>query len=38
MDGRIAGYAGVFLGDVAEIMTIGVDPIFQRRGIGRALL
>lgn len=35
----VVGYAGLwFDGDVAQIMTIGVDPGHQRHGIGRQLL
>ncbi|MDT0166128.1 ribosomal protein S18-alanine N-acetyltransferase [Actinotalea sp. AC32] len=38
-DGVLVGYAGLwFDGDVAQVMTIGVDPVAQRRGIGTALL
>ncbi len=35
----VVGYAGLwFDGDVAQVMTIGVDPAYQRHGVGRALL
>jgi ribosomal-protein-alanine N-acetyltransferase len=35
----VVGYAGLwFDGDVAQVMTIGVDPGHQRHGIGRQLL
>jgi len=35
----VVGYAGLwFDGDVAQVMTIGVDPRYQRHGVGRALL
>jgi [ribosomal protein S18]-alanine N-acetyltransferase len=35
----VAGYAGLwFDGDVAQVMTVGVDPAYQRHGVGRALL
>ncbi|MBV9010934.1 MAG: ribosomal protein S18-alanine N-acetyltransferase [Pseudonocardiales bacterium] len=35
----VIGYVGlVRAGDEAEIHTLAVDPIYQRRGIGRALL
>jgi ribosomal-protein-alanine N-acetyltransferase len=42
-DGRLVGYAGIaFVAGPphaeAEIHTIGVDPAYQRRGIGRELL
>ncbi|GGC10254.1 ribosomal protein S18-alanine N-acetyltransferase [Cellulomonas carbonis] len=38
-DGVLVGYAGLwFDGDVAQVMTIGVDPAAQRRGIGTSLL
>ncbi|MDR1635560.1 MAG: ribosomal protein S18-alanine N-acetyltransferase [Bifidobacteriaceae bacterium] len=37
--GRVAGYAGVFLGlDSAEIMTIAIEPAVRRRGLGRRLM
>jgi len=36
---RIVGYAGLwFDGEVTQVMTIGVDPAYQRHQIGRALL
>ena len=36
---QVIGYAGLwFDGDVTQIMTIGTDPAWQRRGVGRALL
>lgn len=39
LTGLVLGYAGVaLLGDVAEVVTIGVDPAAQRTGAGRALL
>nr|WP_297428671.1 ribosomal protein S18-alanine N-acetyltransferase [uncultured Actinotalea sp.] len=35
----LVAYAGLwFDGDVAQVMTIGVDPAAQRRGLGSALL
>jgi ribosomal-protein-alanine N-acetyltransferase len=35
----VIGYAGLwFDGDVAQVMTIGVDPEYQRLGVGRELL
>ena len=35
----VVGYAGLwFDGDVAQIMTIGVDPAFQHQGVGSTLL
>jgi ribosomal-protein-alanine N-acetyltransferase len=35
----VIGYAGLwFDGDVAQVMTIGVDPDHQRLGVGRELL
>lgn len=37
--GPVVGYAGLwFDGDVTQVMTIGVDPAYQGRGIGRQLL
>lgn len=38
VDGRLAGYAGVALDPEWTVMTIGVLPWAQRRGIARALL
>ncbi len=36
---RVVGYAGLwFDGDVTQVMTIGVDPACQRRGVGRELM
>lgn len=38
-DGVLVGYAGLwFDGDVAQVMTLGVAPAAQRRGVGTALL
>ena len=38
-DGKVVGYAGVMLaGDVTDILTLTVDPMFRRRGIARELL
>ncbi|PZR54903.1 ribosomal-protein-alanine N-acetyltransferase [Xylanimonas oleitrophica] len=35
----VVGYAGLwFDGDVTQVMTVGVDPAWQRRGVGRALM
>lgn len=35
----VVGYAGLwFDGEVTQVMTIGVDPEYQRLGVGRALL
>lgn len=36
--GELIGWAGVLLGDVAEVLTIGVSAAHQRRGIGAVLL
>ena len=36
--GRVVGYAGVALGADAEVMTIGVETVWRRRGVGAALL
>ena len=36
---QLVGYAGLWDdGEVTQVMTIGVDPQFQRQGIGRVLL
>ena len=35
---RLVGYAGVNLGDDAEVMTVGVDPAHRRRGLARRLM
>ncbi|MCW2721419.1 ribosomal protein S18-alanine N-acetyltransferase [Pseudonocardia sp.] len=42
-DGKLVGYAGLAIvasppHAEAEVHTIGVDPVYQQRGIGRALL
>ncbi|WP_419704230.1 ribosomal protein S18-alanine N-acetyltransferase [Promicromonospora sp. NFX87] len=38
-DQPVVGYAGLwFDGDVTQVMTIGVDPVVQRHGVGRQLL
>ena len=38
-DGQLLGWAGVMMiADAAEILTVGVVPSAQRRGIGRQLL
>lgn len=38
-DGRLVGYGGIaVLGSEAEIHTLGVEPSWQHRGVGRALL
>ncbi|MCL2595501.1 MAG: GNAT family N-acetyltransferase [Promicromonosporaceae bacterium] len=37
--GHIVGYAGLwFDGEVAQVMTIGVDFAWQRRGVGRVMM
>lgn len=36
--GQIVGYAGVALGHTSQVMTIGVDSAWRRRGIGSALM
>src|SRR5690625_87238 len=36
--GQIRGYAGITLGETAQVMTIGVHPEHRRQGIGRMLL
>ncbi|MDR1151075.1 MAG: ribosomal protein S18-alanine N-acetyltransferase [Bifidobacteriaceae bacterium] len=36
-DGEVVGYAGVFLGDTPDIMTVGVLPAARRQGIGRTM-
>ncbi|WP_425955001.1 ribosomal protein S18-alanine N-acetyltransferase [Xylanimonas sp. McL0601] len=36
---RVVGYGGLwFDGDVTQIMTVGVDPAWQRQGVGRVLM
>ncbi|MCL1899897.1 MAG: GNAT family N-acetyltransferase [Promicromonosporaceae bacterium] len=36
---RVVGYAGLwFDGEIAQVMTLGVDPGHQRAGVGRALM
>lgn len=38
-EGRIIGYAGLaHCADVAQVQTIGVDPGYQKQGIGRVLM
>jgi ribosomal-protein-alanine N-acetyltransferase len=37
-DGAVVGYAGAFLGDDADILTVGVLPAHRRSGIGRILI
>ena len=34
----VVGYAGIALGEDAEVMTVGVDAAWQRRGIGARLV
>ncbi|WP_127126574.1 ribosomal protein S18-alanine N-acetyltransferase [Georgenia sp. SYP-B2076] len=34
----MVGYAGLAAGDEAQVMTVGVDPAFRRRGIATQLL
>jgi [ribosomal protein S18]-alanine N-acetyltransferase len=37
--GKVVGYAGLMVSiDQADVLTIGVDPASQGRGVGRALL
>lgn len=38
VDAAMAGYAGVWLGDSADVLTIATLPRFRRQGVGRALL
>lgn len=35
---RVVGYGGIAIGDVGEVMTLGVDPSQRGRGIGRRLM
>jgi ribosomal-protein-alanine N-acetyltransferase len=37
-DGDLVGYAGMSIAEDASVHNIGVDPAWQRKGIGRALL
>jgi ribosomal-protein-alanine N-acetyltransferase len=37
-DGGLVGYAGMSIAEDASVHNIGVDPAWQRKGIGRALL
>lgn len=37
-EGELLGYAGIDLSPEASVMTVGVAPAHQRRGIGRALM
>ncbi len=37
-DGVLVGYAGIALGEDAEVMTVGVAPEYRGRGLGAALL
>ncbi len=36
--GRLVAYGGVLLAETAQVLTIGVDPDHQRRGLGSLLL
>ncbi len=36
--GRLVAWGGVLLGETAQILTLGVDPDHQRRGLGSRLL
>ena len=38
VDATMAGYAGVWRGDSADVLTIATLPYFRRQGVGRALL
>ena len=37
-DGVLVGYAGIALGEDAEVMTVGVAPEYRGHGLGAALL
>jgi ribosomal-protein-alanine N-acetyltransferase len=37
-DGTVIGYGGIALAEDAEVMTVGVDPEWRRRGVGEMLL
>jgi len=38
VDGRLVAWGGVLLDETAQVLTIGVDPAHQRRGLGSRLL
>ncbi len=38
LDGTVIGYGGIALAEDAEVMTVGVDPEWRRRGVGEMLL
>lgn len=38
VDGVLAAYGGVWCGREAEILTVGTDPAYRRRGLARRLM
>lgn len=38
LDEQVAGYAGIDLSPEATVLTVGVDPSLQRRGLGRQMM
>lgn len=38
VDGQLVAWGGIMVGETAQVLTIGVDPAHQRRGLGTRLL